>query len=229
MNNQRGGFLSKIFILPAGVALLVGFFFLGYFVGKYQAMHPAAGDKPETLPEIASQYLPKKEDLTFYKTLTDREDKTVSIDLQAKQRQEGTSPPAPGKVSEKGKDPVLRKPPEKQLEIKIDRTVPPQKKQSSVKANAALSKNETVIAAAPPVTGRFTVQIASYPERNIAEEEMKRMKKRGYAAFVVSSELPDKGTWYRVRLGSFTNKASAEKLVKELREKEGLAPMVTLE
>ena len=29
MKNERGGIISKLFIIPAGVALMVGFFFLG--------------------------------------------------------------------------------------------------------------------------------------------------------------------------------------------------------
>lgn len=230
MNNQRGGFLSKVFIIPAGVALMVGFFFLGYFVGKYQARQTAAGEKPATLPEIASQYIPKKEDLTFYKTLTERENKTVSIELKPKQRSEETPQEAPAANAERGKETEpAKKPAEKQLEIKIDRTAPAQAGKSAPRAKPAPQKNATVLAAAPVSGVRFTVQIASYPDRSMAEEEMKKMKKRGYAAFIVSSELPDKGMWHRVRLGSFTNKASAEKLAKELRAKENLSPMVTAE
>lgn len=229
MNNQRGGFLSKVFIIPAGVALMVGFFFLGYFVGKYQARQSAAGEKPATLPELATQYLPKKEELTFYKTLTEREDKTVSIDLKPKQQEETKADaagagPGSGKAAE-----APRKKPEKQLEITIDRSAAPKQKNTEAKSRQAPAKKETVIASASGGSVRYTVQIGSYPDRDMAEEEMKRMKKRGYAAFLTASELPEKGTWYRVRLGSFTNKASAEKLAKELRAKEGLSPFVTVE
>ena len=63
----------------------------------------------------------------------------------------------------------------------------------------------------------------------MAQDEVKRLKRRGFAAFVVSSELPGKGVWHRVRLGSFTNKAAAERLQKSVREKEGLSTIVVLE
>jgi cell division protein FtsN len=230
MNNQRGGFLSKIFVIPAGVALMVGFFFLGYYVGKYQGKQASQADKPGTLPELASQYLPKKEDLTFYKTLTERDDKTVSVDLKPKQKEsEAKSEPVEqGTGAGQGANTPQRKP-GKQVEVTIDRTTPVQPKQADAKARQPQTKRETVIAATPSAKVRFTVQIASYPDKDMAEEEMKRMKKRGYAAFIVASELEDKGTWYRVRLGSFSNKASAEKLAKELRTKEGLSPFVTAE
>ncbi len=230
MNNQRGGFLSKIFVIPAGVALMVGFFFLGFYVGKYQSKQVGHGEKPATLPEIASQYLPKKEELTFYKTLTEREDKTVSIDLKPRQRNEEPKPGAAESGAAHGQRASTVQPkPEKQLEVKIDRSASAQPKQAEPKTRQSPAKKETVIATAPSAKVRFTVQIASYPAKDLAEEETKRMKKRGYAAFITASELPDKGTWYRVRLGSFSNKEAAEKLAAELRTKENLSPFVTTE
>jgi cell division septation protein DedD len=63
----------------------------------------------------------------------------------------------------------------------------------------------------------------------MAEEDVKRMKKRGYAAFIKENEIPEKGTWYRVRVGSFKNRASAERLAGELKSKEGLEPFITVE
>jgi cell division septation protein DedD len=63
----------------------------------------------------------------------------------------------------------------------------------------------------------------------MAEDDIKKMKQRGYSAFIVTSDLPGKGTWYRVRLGSFSSKALAEKLQKELRTKEGISPFITIE
>jgi cell division septation protein DedD len=63
----------------------------------------------------------------------------------------------------------------------------------------------------------------------MADEEVRKLKKRGYAAFIASADVPGKGTWHRVRLGSFTNKIAAENLQKTLHAKEGINPMVTLE
>ena len=63
----------------------------------------------------------------------------------------------------------------------------------------------------------------------MAEDEVKKMKKRGYAAFIASSELPGKGMWHRVRLGSFLNKAAAEKLQKTLHGKESISSIIVIE
>jgi cell division septation protein DedD len=247
MNNQRGGILSKLFAIPIGVALMVGFFFLGYYVGKYQSKSNAEHPSLPVLPDIVSRHLPKHDEYTFYKTLTDKEDKTVSLDLKPKQaaeenraakketggeaHQDSVAPPKPGKKPEKPAEKKIEKKPEKkgekQIEIKVEKAPAAQPRQTA--STPPPAKKEQAPATAPVVKTRYSLQIASYPEREMADEEVKKMKKRGYAAFVVTSDVPDKGTWYRVRLGSFSNKAAAEKLVNELRTKEGLSPFITVE
>jgi len=247
MNNQRGGILSKLFVIPLGVALMVGFFFLGYYVGKYQSKPNSPGPNLPPLPDIVSQHLPKHDEYTFYKTLTDKEDKTVSLDLKPKQaaeensvvmkenggeeRQVAATPPKLGKKPEKPVEKKIEKRPEKKgekkIEIKIEKAPAALPRQTA--STPPPAKKEQAPATAPVVKTRFSLQIASYPEREMADEEVKKMKKRGYAAFVVTSDVPDKGTWYRVRLGSFSSKSAAEKLVNELRAKEGLSPFITVE
>jgi len=76
---------------------------------------------------------------------------------------------------------------------------------------------------------RYTLQLASYQDKTAAENDVKKMKQRGYAAFIVSADVPGKGLWHRVRLGSFANKVAAEKLQKELNSKEGLSPIIIME
>jgi cell division septation protein DedD len=207
MNNERGGIISKVIMIPAGVVLMVGFFFLGYYVGRYQSKSGGAGEIVPPLPEIASSTGQKQEEFTFYKTLTDKTDRTVSIDLKPKPVKEENKPVKQQITAETPKS------------ISIS----PAPKQPPLPA-----KKETV-AASSNTKVRYTVQTASYQERYMAEDEVKRLKRRGFAAFVVSSELPGKGVWHRVRLGSFSNKTAAERLQKSVREKEGLSTIVVLE
>ncbi|HEX3035878.1 MAG TPA: lytic transglycosylase domain-containing protein [Thermodesulfobacteriota bacterium] len=56
---------------------------------------------------------------------------------------------------------------------------------------------------------RFTVQVASFPDVQQAEELKKHLKSKLYPAFIQKVELPDKGTWYRVRVGNFKTKKEA--------------------
>jgi len=232
MNNQRGGILSTLFVIPIGVALMVGFFFLGYYVGKYQSKPGKQGEIIPPLPEMLSKNLPDKEEFTFYKTLTDKSDKTVSIELKPRSRSEAGKPVKKQIAAETPKPAIVRPAPkEKKLEITIekDTSVPTQAKQTASKQTQAQQKKEPAAAASSTTLVRYTLQLASYQDKETADSDVKKMKKRGYAAFIVSAELPGKGMWHRVRLGSFANKASAEKLQKELHAKEGLSPMVVTE
>jgi cell division septation protein DedD/nucleoid DNA-binding protein len=56
----------------------------------------------------------------------------------------------------------------------------------------------------------YVVQVASYPTYEVAEEEAKRFKDKGYNAFIEIADIPGKGTWYRVRVGDFTSLKQAE-------------------
>jgi cell division protein FtsN len=244
MRNERGGILSKLFVIPIGVALMVGFFFLGYYVGKYQSKSGTQAEYLPPLPDVVSQNLPKKEEFTFFKTLTDKSEKTVSIDLKPKRASEESKPEKDQAAAEalkslpgnktilvetpknKTAPPPVRK--EKTLDIKIEKnTAAP--KQPALKQPQIQAKKEPLPQTTNAKAPRYALQLSSYPDKATAEHDVKMMKQRGYAAFFVSAELGDKGTWYRVRLGSFTNKASAEKLRKELQTKEGMSPIVVTE
>jgi cell division septation protein DedD len=62
-----------------------------------------------------------------------------------------------------------------------------------------------------------------------SEEEARRMvdrlRQRGYAAHVETTAMPDKSTWYRVRMGEFPTKESARGTVDRL-QKDGFGSMV---
>jgi cell division septation protein DedD len=196
MNNERGGIISNILIVPIGIVLMIGIFFLGYYVGSTRAKAAAAGEPLPPLPDLLSQQLPKPEEFTFFKTLTEKDNKTVSIDVKPRPAE-----PAPQAVKREAPAEVRSKP-----------------------------ENKTELKPAPAAGGtlRYTIQLASYPEKGLAEEEVKNKKRQGYAAFVVAFKQGT-NTWYRVRLGRFSNRGSAEKLLQEIRSKEGGSPFITQE
>ncbi len=230
MKNERGGIISKLFIIPVGVALMVGFFFLGYYVGKHENKSGATAESLTPLPEVVARNLPKPEEFTFYKTLTEKEDKTVSIDLRPKttnpevkpeKKQIADAPKAIEQQTAKGKE----------TETGAEKKSPqPEPVKQTVAAPSRTTEKRTAsVKQATSSKLRYTIQVSSHQERQTAEDEAKRMKQNGFAAFIVSSELPGKGTWYRVRIGSFTKKEAAERLEKEVRAKTGISPIVTLE
>lgn len=50
---------------------------------------------------------------------------------------------------------------------------------------------------------RFTLQISSFQERAEADAFFHKLREGGYAPYMIEAEVPDKGTWYRVRLGYY--------------------------
>lgn len=52
---------------------------------------------------------------------------------------------------------------------------------------------------------RFTLQISSFQSRVEADTLRAQMNAAGYKPYIVEAEVPDKGTWYRVRLGLYAS------------------------
>jgi len=230
LNNVRGGIISKLFIIPAGVALMLGFFSLGYYVGRYESKTASPGENMQPLPDVVSKNLPKPEEFTFYKTLTEKEDRTVSIDLKSKNA---------NTVSESGKkqgDDVLKTEDQKAAkesgtESRLEKKTTPMTaaKNAVVKPFPVVETKAANRKRGASARLRFTIQVSSHPDRQTAEDDVRRMKQSGFAAFIITSELQGKGTWYRVRIGSFASRDAAERLQKAIHAKVGLEPIVLLE
>lgn len=226
IGNQRGGIISKALLIPAGVVVILGAFSLGYYAGKNRAAGPDSAEKLPSLPEVVSDFLPKKEDLTFYRTLTEKGERTVSIDLPPRTQQDAPAPaakmPEPAPATGSGGSVP---PPEPAPGRKTEQA----SKRQPAKAPLPAAKKEHPSAKTAGAAVRYTIQTGAYAERTMAEEEVRTLKRRGYAAFLVATNIPEKGTWYRVRIGSFSNKESAERLANDLRAKEGIAPLIATE
>src|SRR5262249_59545281 len=52
----------------------------------------------------------------------------------------------------------------------------------------------------------FTVQIKASPTKAEADEEVRQLKAKSISAYIVKSEVPGKGIFYRVRAGVFSNR-----------------------
>jgi cell division septation protein DedD len=52
--------------------------------------------------------------------------------------------------------------------------------------------------------GGWQVQVASYPTDSEATAFADQLRARGHQAHVERAEIPKRGTWYRVRIGPFS-------------------------
>jgi len=67
--------------------------------------------------------------------------------------------------------------------------------------------------AAPAVSSEnlpYTLQVASFSQQARAEELVARLVKNGFAAYLVTVDLGEKGTWWRVRSGHYATEHAAK-------------------
>lgn len=101
---------------------------------------------------------------------------------------------------------------------------------------AATQAPATTTAAAPAATdpnaryrrdlpaGSFTIQIGAFKTEDRALERVQDLLKKRYDAYYTVADLGDKGLWYRVRVGKYTDMAKARQVADEIKEKEKLFP-----
>ena len=70
--------------------------------------------------------------------------------------------------------------------------------------------------------GLYTVQLGSFQNIDAAYALEKKLLAKGYPCFVIKSAIPNKGTWYRVRVGTFKTKDKAADYAKKLKNIEKL-------
>ena len=57
---------------------------------------------------------------------------------------------------------------------------------------------------------KYTIQLSSWREKDVAERLVLQKKNEGHDAFLMKVELPRRGTWYRVRIGYFDTLEEAQ-------------------
>jgi hypothetical protein len=60
----------------------------------------------------------------------------------------------------------------------------------------------------------YVVQVASFRANSIAENEAGKYRNKGLNSFVEAAQIPDRGLWYRVRVGNFTSINEAKDFIK---------------
>jgi cell division protein FtsN len=236
----------QIFYLFFGGSVIVGMVFvLGVLVGRRvearghidRARTHTASD-----PLAALDRLEGSGGLSFQGALTGKDAPSSvekTIDQIEKQRAEKKPEPKPEqkpekkieapKVEDKKSDeakagPVVKPEADKKPEKKLDE--PKVEKKLEKKAEP---KPETEAKAEPeqmpekkpdePRT-RYTLQLSSFQDRTEAEAFLDSMKSQGYQAQITQAQVEGKGTFYRVRMGTYRSMDAATNAKSEL-EKAG--------
>ncbi len=79
----------------------------------------------------------------------------------------------------------------------------------------------------PDVTAsHFTLQLSAFPDKGDAEEFMRKIQSAGYKPFLVASEIPGKGIFYRVRVGDYGSRQAAVDAKTEFEKKQRIIAYV---
>jgi DedD protein len=109
-------------------------------------------------------------------------------------------------------------PPAAQAEARDAVVVAPPKKETLVVAPPPRSLQASAVVLTPPPKdlAAYTVQIGASPDRAEASRLESKARGAGLKPYVVEADLGAKGTWYRVRVGSFEDKDSANQFRKDV-------------
>ena len=117
--------------------------------------------------------------------------------------------------------PKAAAPPKEKKEVKKTAQTEPEKKKNYI------SKMDYNIPDFPKTDpgGKYTVQLGSFQSMETAYKFEKVLSQQGYPSFVIKAVIPNKGTWYRVRVGTFNDKDKARQYGEKLKKKENLVYM----
>jgi len=219
---DRAQFIGLLFSGVLSTGLMFG---VGYAFGKTHATPPVTNES--TLGRLDREHLLHQEmkksgdDLTFYQTLLakdesnpplltppDRPKKPPAIDPQE------TSVTAIAILKSTGAEPnKAESPPAVEFTDVVNPVSKPEVK------TAVLAKNDDTIARTMNFDnneGAYSVQVSSFRSAQEAEANIKTLAQKGFSANAVSVVLPNKGTWYRVRVGRFSSENEAKKIKDQL-------------
>ena len=199
------GWVGVIFIISGwmfGVGVLVGRgtapigFDLDQLKRTIESLQKSAPPAPKNGPRPQPSEMKNKTELGFYESLPkNREDAEVP-----------NLPPTPPPAARA--EPTATKPAGAPAVAKTEKSAAPPP------------------APAPPAAGKpLTVQVAAVKSEEEARQLAEKLRQRGYAAYIEPTAIPDKGTWYRVRMGEFPSKEFARSTMERL-QKDGFAPNV---
>jgi septal ring-binding cell division protein DamX len=76
------------------------------------------------------------------------------------------------------------------------------------------TKNKAITKEGPPE--KYTVQFGSFQQKEKAYALSNKLKKQGYLTHVTTTKIENKGTFYRVRMGSFSTQEEAQEWISKL-------------
>lgn len=220
-------------LLIASLVVLGAVFLIGVVVGKRMAVPASARPAQDLLASLdqkAAQMEQARKDppLTFQEELTRRAPEpaveappkpatVVVATADVAPEKKPAEKPAPAQ-------PALAKAELPAMDGKVAQTPVATRTAEKDDLHSAFARIEQAAAKGP--SGAFSVQVAASQNRADAEAKVGRLKAKGYSPYIVTAEVPGRGTWFRVRLGSFPTREAASHYLDDFRRETHLDAFV---
>jgi DedD protein len=201
----------QVFYLFFGGAIIVGLVFvLGVMVGKRVEARahldrPATSATRDPLAALDRLATDGPNEQSFRQALTGGAAPASDVDRQIAEIEKTRATAAgiepaklvePAKAEEPAKKPDEAKKPD-------DAKKPDAKKVVEPKVEAKPVTEPAEVDPPKPKKGRFTLQLSAFQDKSEAEAFMAEVKAAGFEAYLTEANVVDKGTFFRVRLGSY--------------------------
>jgi len=210
-------FLAMIWMFTLGILVGRGLSPVRFDVKRLKKEMIALKDKAlktdQTHSEIETDNLSEDPELGFYEILPDRK-KEFRRKIEDAKLQPAKSGTKLREISEAGTTDKSEKPRVKLAEVHKDRA----------RLEKALTM-KTAVTDDPVGERSLTIQVASLQDAEEASEMVRLLNRKGYEAYSVALSLPEKGTYHRVRVGSFVDSNEASRVAAKLK-REGFKVMI---
>lgn len=129
------------------------------------------------------------------------------------------NPPASSQVPPVSNTPAAKQEAPASAAVVTPTPAPPEEKPAATPEEKPVTPSEGV--ANPEVNGqgKISLQAASFPSEQAANEFSEKLIRSGVPTYIASANIPGKGKWYRVRVGRFMNAADAEKYAAQAKQR----------
>jgi cell division septation protein DedD len=222
-----------VFYFMAGAAGLILSFLAGVMVGRGVGAPPEAQVARVQEERVVSEETPKPAtpaagDLTYAQRLeAEKADDTLEKHGAASP---ASSVPAASMKPVPAAKPTPTPPPTPAARLSPQATLvaeatpaPTPKPTPEPKASPSPKATKPAKAVTGPVAGTFTIQVGAFKDKATADSVVKRLRAKGFEAFVVS---PESAGLFNVRVGSYEARADADQVQGRLRDEEKFKPFI---
>ena len=209
-------------VLIGGIVVLAAVFVLGVVVGKKLGVSDRAASAPDLLSALDERVAAHAEaadaSLTFQDDLTKKPAGPARIEAPATPAPVLAAQPAPAPLPkpEAVDEPVPAPAPAATPQVVAVGPTHPKADEPTTTRVAPRDGGglkDAILRAQRPAeavpNGAFTLQLSASQDREEADRFLAKLRGQGYAPYLVEAQVPGRGTWYRVRMGSFATKEAA--------------------